>query len=102
MVEKDVANNRLVLSQGDESRLYASVSYADRLTWISGEAPAEDGEPFPCQIRLRHRQPLQDAVVTIDNGVMRMDFAQPQRAVTPGQYAVVYQGQVCLGGGEVK
>ncbi len=102
VVEKDVANNRLVLSQGDESRLYASVSYADRLTWISGEAPAEDGEPFPCQIRLRHRQPLQDAVVTIDNGVMRMDFAQPQRAVTPGQYAVVYQGQVCLGGGEVK
>ena len=61
-----------------------------------------DGESFPCQIRLRHRQPLQDAVVTIDNGVMRMDFAQPQRAVTPGQYAVVYQGQVCLGGGEVK
>jgi len=101
VIEKDVERNRLILSQGDEDRLYTKEARADKLTWVSGEAPAQEGESFRCQIRLRHRQPLQNAEITVENGEMHMRFDEPQRAVTPGQYAVVYDGEACLGGGEV-
>ena len=49
-------------------------------------------------MRLRHRQPLQDCTVTLKGKSVRMDFDLPQRAVTAGQSAVFYDGEVCLGG----
>ena len=54
--------------------------------------------PLRCQVRLRHRQPLQDCTITLKNGSVRMAFDVPQRAVTAGQSAVFYDGEVCLGG----
>ena len=53
-------------------------------------------------MRLRHRQPLQDAYLALTDDGFRLDFAQKQRAVTPGQAAVVYVGDYCLGGGTVR
>ena len=96
VVEKDVKNNRLIVSQGEDmDKLYTPSADADEATWISGEAP---GKEIDCMVRLRHRQPLQKCRIIIDGSRVHMDFAERQRAVTPGQSAVFYQGDVCLGG----
>lgn len=96
VVEKDVRNNRLVVSQGEDmNKLYTPSAEAGEATWISGEAP---GSELDCMVRLRHRQPLQKCHIVIDGGHVHMDFAEKQRAVTPGQSAVFYLGDVCLGG----
>ncbi len=96
VVEKDVKNNRLVVSQGeDRDRLYAASAEAGEASWISGEAP---GRELECMVRLRHRQPLQKCRIAIDGEHVHMDFAEKQRAVTPGQSAVFYTGDICLGG----
>jgi tRNA-specific 2-thiouridylase len=103
VVGKDMAQNVLMVEQGDDSpRLYSESAEADGLTWVSGEPPAAPGVSFECRVRLRHRQPLQSAVVQIEGDLMRMRFELPQRAITPGQSAVIYDGEVCLGGGIVR
>ena len=99
VVKKDLVNNVLVVQQGEDSPLlYTRGAVSSELTWLAGHPPVADGEPLRCQVRLRHRQPLQDCVLTLEDGRARMAFDAPQRAVTPGQSAVFYQGQVCLGG----
>lgn len=96
VVEKDVKNNRLVVSQGEDmEKLYTPSAEASEATWISGEAP---GREIDCMVRLRHRQPLQKCRIFIDGEHVHMDFHEKQRAVTPGQSAVFYDGDVCLGG----
>ena len=95
VIEKDVKHNRLIVSQGEDDRLYTPRAEASEATWISGEAP---GAEIECMVRLRHRQPLQKCCIQISGEKVHMDFDRPQRAVTPGQSAVFYQGDVCLGG----
>lgn len=95
VIEKDVKHNRLIVSQGEDDRLYTPRAEASKATWISGEAPGGEVE---CMVRLRHRQPLQKCRIQISGEKVHMEFDQPQRAVTPGQSAVFYQGDVCLGG----
>lgn len=99
VVEKDFSRNALIVEQGaDSPRLYTLESTGSELTWISGHAPAEEGQPFRCKVRLRHRQPLQDCEFVPEGGSVRIRFDAPQRAVTPGQSAVFYLEQDCLGG----
>lgn len=95
VIEKDVKHNRLIVSQGEDDRLYTPRAEASEATWISGEAP---GAEMECMVRLRHRQPLQKCRIQISGEKVHMEFDRPQRAVTPGQSAVFYQGDVCLGG----
>lgn len=95
VIEKDVKHNRLIVSQGEDDRLYTPRAEASEATWISGEAP---GAEIECMVRLRHRQPLQKCRIQISGENVHMEFDRPQRAVTPGQSAVFYQGDVCLGG----
>lgn len=95
VIEKDVKHNRLIVSQGEDDRLYTPRAEASEATWISGEAP---GAEIECMVRLRHRQPLQKCRIQISGEKVHMEFDRPQRAVTPGQSAVFYQGDVCLGG----
>ena len=103
VVEKDLAGNRLIVQQGEDSPLLYSVACEiSELHWLSNSAPAPDGVEFPCQVRLRHRQPLQGTRAVISSGLARITFDAPQRAVTPGQAAVLYQGDICLGGGTVE
>ena len=65
--------------------------------WIAGEPPAG---PIRCRVKLRYRQREQDAeAVSLDGGAVRLRFDEPQRAVTPGQAAVLYDGDEVLGGG---
>lgn len=100
VVEKDVRGNRLVVSQGaDSQRLYSSEATALELTWIAGCAP---GTAFDCKVRLRHRQPLQEARVEIEGERAHVFFREKQRAVTPGQSAVFYRDRACLGGGIIQ
>ncbi|MBQ8973515.1 MAG: tRNA 2-thiouridine(34) synthase MnmA [Clostridia bacterium] len=99
VVGKDMAQNRLIVSQGEDSPLlYTSSTTLSECTWIRETPPAPQGEPYRCKVRLRHRQPLQDCVLTLNGDGASVAFDAPQRAVTPGQSAVFYQGEECLGG----
>ena len=62
VIEKDVKHNRLIVSQGEDDRLYTPRAEASEATWISGEAPGGEVE---CMVRLRHRQPLQKCRIQI-------------------------------------
>ena len=104
VVGKDLKNNVLIVDQGEDSPLlYCESTVVEDLTWISGMSPLHAERPLSCRVRLRHRQPLQEAEATLTpDGAMRLSFAAPQRAVTPGQSAVLYIGDECLGGGIVR
>ena len=97
VVEKDLANNRLVVAQGNDSpRLYTTVCRASGATWIAGSAPSAS---FDCTAKYRYRQPDQRVhVQTGPDGAVLVTAYTPQRAVTPGQSIVFYDGEVCLGG----
>ncbi|MGE5624278.1 MAG: tRNA 2-thiouridine(34) synthase MnmA [Bacillota bacterium] len=97
---KDMARNVLTVVQGhDHPRLLSAALYADDVHWVSGRAP---NLPFRCMAKTRYRQADQPCAVSSggDNRC-RVDFDRPQRAVTPGQYAVLYTGEECLGGGVI-
>ena len=96
-------NNVLLVEQGEDSPLlYSDAAECELPSWVAGHASVEPGERLECKVRLRHRQPLQDAYLALTDDGFRLDFAQKQRAVTPGQAAVVYVGDYCLGGGTVR
>jgi len=100
VVDKDMARNAVYVTSADrDDRLYTKEVEVDDVHWIAGRSPAL---PIRCQVRFRHRQPLQAAEVR-SGGTGRIVIAcdEPQRAVTPGQSAVLYDGPVCLGGGPV-
>lgn len=104
VLEKDVLNNRLIVSQGEDDMLFSNSLETDGFNFIT-ETP-KDYE-FKCLARIRHRQPLQKATaqVVLKNDTVetvRLSFEKPQRAVTAGQYAVIYDGLRCLGGGIIK
>lgn len=97
---KDSERNALIVVQGrDDPLLYATSLEAETLHWIN--QPPIQG--LRCQVSTRYRQSPADAVlVNYDDKTARIDFEQPQWAVTPGQYAVVYDGEHCLGGGVIQ
>lgn len=101
VVRKDLERNCLIVTDVPDDPALLSVRLeADDLHWISGEVPAL---PLRCGVRIRYRQPLQPATVTVGNrpGTLRVDFETPQRAVSPGQFCVFYDGETCLGGGVI-
>jgi tRNA-specific 2-thiouridylase len=95
---KDLAKNELIVVQGhDHPALLSHRLCAAELAWVSGRAP-EAG--FSCGAKTRYRQA--DApcrIEAISETRMELSFDTPQWAVTPGQSAVLYRGEVCLGGG---
>ena len=95
---KDVANNRLIVSQGEDDILFKDGLVTEGFNFIT-PAPAKE---FDCEVRIKHRQPLQRAHLSVlDNGGTRIVFNEKQRAIAEGQYAVVYYGDICLGGGVI-
>ena len=100
VIDKDLKNNVLVVSQGEDSeKLYSRYIRASQVTWVADQAPAKDGEPFRATARFRYRQPDQPVTVIIRGDELFIESDELQRAVTPGQSVVLYQGDVCLGGG---
>ena len=99
VLRKDLQDNILYVSHGDESPLYSRACDTDSFNWIPG-CPAE--KHFPCTAKFRHRQEEQPVTVTVaDPSHTHIEFAERQRAVTEGQFAVLYKGDLCLGGGAV-
>ncbi|MGN1213113.1 MAG: tRNA 2-thiouridine(34) synthase MnmA [Christensenellales bacterium] len=100
VVEKDLKNNVLVVSQGEDDLLFSDYLIAYSVNWIPF-APKE--KEFDCFAKFRYRQPDQKVHVTLlDNGHVRVDFYEKQRAVTVGQYVVFYSQTECLGGGQIE
>ncbi len=97
---KDLNRNVLIAVQDHDHPLLQQQSLsADNLHWISGAPPAPR---FNCTAKSRYRQLDQACRVTVvDAHHCRVEFEQPQRAMTPGQYVVFYQNDVCLGGGVI-
>ena len=93
----NAADNTVTL--GEAADLMRREAVVNDFNWIAGEAPASS---IRCKAKLRYRQVEQPAVVTPRaDGSVEILFDEPQRAVTPGQAAVLYDGDVVLGGGTV-
>lgn len=101
VISKDLDNNQLIVGQGKNNpKLFSDRLIASQLHWIDGTGPAL---PFRCKAKTRYRQPDQDCIIeAIDEQQVKVSFDTPQRAVTPGQYVVFYQGDSCLGGGVIE
>jgi len=103
VVDKDVENNVLVVAQGnDHPALFSRGLIAGQVSWINRKAPVL---PLACTAKIRYRQ--QDQVCEVSaiadqDGKVQVLFESAQRAVTPGQVIVFYQGEVCLGGGVIE
>jgi tRNA-specific 2-thiouridylase len=100
VAEKDLARNILYVVQGEKHpALYSHGLVANDLNWVAGEAP---DSTFTCTAKFRYRQPDQEVTVhVLSEDTVKVEFAVPQKAITPGQAVVFYDGDVCLGGGTI-
>jgi tRNA-specific 2-thiouridylase len=98
---KDTGRNILRVVQGvNHPALFNRRLHTGRLHWIAGSAPML---PLACTARIRYRQLDRPCLVTsAPEGAGIVEFSEPQRAVTPGQSVVFYDGEVCLGGGVIE
>ena len=96
VASKDFQKNQLVVAAGaEEAALWQKEGRLGNIHWISGSSLSL---PAKLEVKLRHRQPGVKAVLHPDG---RLEFKKPERAITPGQFAVFYQDGECLGGGEI-
>ncbi len=100
IVAKDAVKNQLIVAQDNEGALKSDELYCRDLHWLDGKIRAL---PLTCQARIRYHQTLQEVTISIgskdqrDPGIVYAKFAAPQRAITPGQFIVFYQGEEVLG-----
>jgi len=99
ITEKDIKNNTITVSQ-DATKVLKNESKIvklDRINWISGEIP-DLSKKYTA--RIRYRQPLEECKIKkIVKGEFELHFIKSQKAITVGQSAVIYDGEICLGGG---
>ncbi|HEY5235035.1 MAG TPA: tRNA 2-thiouridine(34) synthase MnmA [Rhabdochlamydiaceae bacterium] len=97
VVDKDISRNVVYVEQGDDHpALYDTSLTATEISWVSGVAPQI---PFRCTSKIRYRQVDQECLIEkIEDDKVSVFFPLPQRAITPRQAIVFYDGQICLGG----
>lgn len=101
VVDKDIQRNVLIVGQGaDHPRLFSTGLVADQLHWVDRKGPQQS---IKCTVKTRYRQQDIPCQITPNSdGSLLVKFDAPQKAVTPGQSAVFYQNEICLGGGIIE
>lgn len=99
IVGKNIKKNELVVGDENDPLFYKKEAKIIDINWISGQ---KRNFPLKCEVRLRHRQKKQKAVLGVKNDKLFVEFDKPQKAVTPGQFAVFYKKGECLGGGVIE
>lgn len=98
VVDIDAENNAIVL--GDEKDLYTNEFIAHQINWVSIDAPCEK---FSANVKIRYNFAEKPAeIIPLNGDTVKVIFENPQKAVTPGQSAVFYKGDVVLGGGVIQ
>ena len=104
VIETDIPNNIIYVGEGHThkglSRSCLRVT-PDEIHWIRPDLAMSEGEIRRYKVRIRYRQPLQDATVIMRSNGLYMIFDTPQRGITPGQFAVWYDGDEMLGSGVI-
>lgn len=104
VVKKDIKANTIFVTQGNDDVLFARALKASRFNWIPAKAGTNE---FECFAKTRYRQENQEAKVKVlDDDSVFVEFKEKQRAVTLGQFVVLYKKQengqeLCLGGGQI-
>jgi tRNA-specific 2-thiouridylase len=98
---KSLETNELIVVQGhDHPALFSKKVTASNPDWVSSNSPLVDQS---YSAKTRYRQPdMACKIIDIDKKAFTVEFEQPQRAVTPGQALVLYNGRACLGGGTIE
>ncbi len=97
VVKLDVKNNKVILGKNED--LFSKYVSVKNINWID---PTDDRVEFDCKAKVRYRMIEQDCHVTrTGKDTAKIVFNEPQRAITPGQAAVFYDGEVVLGGGTI-
>lgn len=99
VVDKDVQKNILYVTQGEDDSLYSNGLISGKFNFIPCKT---DKTEFDCYAKFRYRQPDQKVHVKVVDDHVELRFYSPQRAVTCGQYVVLYDGEYCLGGAEIE
>ncbi|MDP1930686.1 MAG: tRNA 2-thiouridine(34) synthase MnmA [Gammaproteobacteria bacterium] len=101
VVGKDLQRNVLLVAQGNENPwLFSTSLRAAQVAWINRQPPVL---PLHCTAKIRYRQADQECLVEQqDDDALLVTFKAPQRAVTPGQTIVFYDGETCLGGAVIE
>lgn len=101
VIDKDITNNMLIVAQGREHpHLMSTGIVAQQLHWINH---IPQNKTFQCTVKTRYRQQdIACRVMPINNQSIEVKFDKPVAAVTPGQSAVFYRGDICLGGGIIE
>jgi tRNA-specific 2-thiouridylase len=98
VVAIDVEKNAVVV--GERSEVFASEFTMSGVNWISA---GNVKEPFTAKVRIRYRHNESEALITpLTGNASRIKFHQPQMAISPGQAAVFYDGDVVVGGGTIE
>jgi tRNA-specific 2-thiouridylase len=102
VVGKDVKRNVVIVEQGENHpSLFSDTLIATDLSWVAEQPPT--ALPFQCTAKIRYRQPDQPCIIQkIEEGKALVTFPTAQRAVTPRQSIVFYDGSICLGGGIIQ
>jgi tRNA-specific 2-thiouridylase len=101
VVDKDIKNNKLIVGQGhDHPRMLHNILECKQLHWVDNVEPSET---LSYTAKIRYRQSDQACHITkMGSDHYKITFKESQRAITPGQSVVLYQNEICLGGGIIE
>jgi tRNA-specific 2-thiouridylase len=95
VVKLDPVMNRVIV--GNRASAVSAACLVGRMNWVS---IAEPTTPIRAQVQVRYRSPAVPVnVIPLENNQVKLVFDQPQFSITPGQAAVIYEGEIVLGGG---